>query len=131
MSELPPIEIPPAVRELAEQNVAQTRAAYAAFLTLAKQAQDMVAASQGDSARGVGELQAKATRYAEENVEASFRLASELAQARDLQEYAEIQSRYAQTQVITFGQQAKTLTRLLSEAAETAGNWAGRSGTKS
>ena len=57
-------------------------------------------------------------RYAEQNVEASFRLAADLAHARDLQEYAEIQARYAQTQVFTFTQQAQDLGRLVAEVAE-------------
>jgi phasin len=119
MFEKPPtVEIPAAVREMAEKNVEQSRAAYAQFLAMAKQAQDLMGQSQGDTSKSAMEVQTKAVRYAEQNVDASFRFASDLAHARDLQEYAEIQARYAQTQVQTYAQQAQDLGRLVAEVAQ-------------
>lgn len=118
MFDKPATEIPAAVREMAEKNVEQTRAAYLEFQKLARQSQELMAKSQGSSNQSVADVQTKAARYVEQNVEASFRLAGDLAQARDLQEYSEIQTRYAQTQVLTFQQQAKDLGRLVAEAAE-------------
>ena len=55
-----------------------------------------------------------------QNIDAGFRLAADLAQARDVKEYTEIQTRYAQTQAFTFHQQANDLGRLVSEATEKA-----------
>jgi phasin len=118
MFEKPSPEIPAAIREMAERNVEQSRAAYAQFLTMARHAQDMMAQSQGDTVKNAMDVQSKALRYAEQNVDASFRFASDLARARDLQEYAEIQTRYAQTQVPTYTQQAQDLGRLVAEAAQ-------------
>jgi phasin len=118
MFDKPSMEIPAAVREIAERNVEQTRSAYGQFLTLAHQAQDLMMKSQGEAMRSALEVQSKAMRYAEQNVDASFRFASDLAQARDMKEYAEIQTRYAQTQVATFNQQAQDLGRLVVEVAQ-------------
>jgi phasin len=118
MFEKPTMEIPQQVRDMAEKNVEQTRAAYQQFLTLARQAQDLMTKSSGDTTKSALDVQGKAMRYAEQNVDASFRFASDLAQARDLQEYAEIQARYAQTQVHTFSQQAQDLSRLVAEVAQ-------------
>jgi phasin len=118
MFEKPSAEIPAAIREMAERNVEQSRAAYAQFLTMARQAQEMMTQSQGDTVKNAMDVQNKALRYAEQNVDASFRFASDLARARDLQEYAEIQARYAQTQVQTYAQQAQDLGRLVAETAQ-------------
>lgn len=123
------VTIPEAVQKLAATNVAQTQAAYTQFLSLAAQAQELVTQSliangtPGPSSQCGNEataIQAKAQRYAQQNIDASFRLAADLAQARDLQEYAEIQTRYGQTQVITFAQQASDLKRLVEEVANKA-----------
>ena len=40
-------------------------------------------------------------RYAEQNMEANFAFVGELAKARDLREYMEVQSRHAQRQMQT------------------------------
>ena len=122
MSDKPTIEIPAAVRELAENNVEQTRAAYSQFLTMARQAQDLMTKSPAAETKSAVDIQSKAMRYAEQNVEASFRFASDLAHARDMQEYAEVQTRYAQTQVLTFAQQTQDLGRLVAEAANKVGS---------
>ena len=118
MFDKPSPEIPAAVREMAERNVEQTRAAYTQFLTMARQAQDLMMKAPGEEAKGALDVQSKATRYAEQNVEASFRLAADLAHARDLEEYAQIQARYAQTQVLTFTQQTHDLGRMVADVAQ-------------
>ena len=118
MIDKPSMEIPPQVREMAEKNVEQTRAAYDQFLAIARQAQDLVTKSQGGEMKNALEVQAKATRYTEQNMEAGFRFAADLAHARDMQEYAQIQVRYAQTQAQTLTQQAADLGRLVTEAAQ-------------
>ena len=135
------VAIPDAVQKLAAGNVAQTQAAYTQFLSLAAQAQELMTQAQtslsqsigtpanassqtstdtSQQAKDAGAVQAKAQRYASQNIDATFRLAGDLAQARDMQEYAEIQTRYAQTQVITFDQQARDLKRLVEDLAKKA-----------
>jgi phasin len=120
MSDKPQMEIPDAVRQLAERNVEQARSAYAQFMDVVRKAQDMVAKSSGAMTEGALEIQARAMKFAEENVEAGFRLAAELAKARDMKEYFEIQSRHAQRQMAVYAQQAQELGRLMAEAAQRA-----------
>ena len=116
MFDKPSKDVSATIREMAEKNVEQTRAAYEAFLGLAKQAQDMMGAAPGDMRPTFVQLKAK--RYGEMNMDANFRLAAELAEAHDVQEYVEIQTRFAQTQALTLAQQTMTLTRLVAEAAK-------------
>lgn len=117
MYDKPQFEIPAAVRELAERNVAQVRQAYDQVLTLMRKSQEAVAKSQGAMAQSAMEIQAKSLEFAQANIESNFRFASELARARDLKEYLETQSRYAQSQLETYSKQAHEITRLMSEAA--------------
>lgn len=120
MFEKPGMEIPEAVREVAERNVEQTKAAYGQFMDMARQAQAMVTKSQGAMAVSALELQQRAMRYAEQNIDANFKLASELARARDIKEYIEIQTRHAQAQMQAYAQQAQELGRLMADAAQKA-----------
>lgn len=118
MYEKPSFEIPDQVRQLAEKNVEQTRSAYNQFLDMARKAQDMAAKSQGDMVQAAMDVQTRALKYADDNMQASFRLASELARARDLQQYVEIQSRHAQEQMKAFSDQASELGKLMSDVAQ-------------
>ena len=124
MFDKPSLEIPPQIREMAEKNAAQTRDAMSQFIAMAKQAQEVMMKLQSDTMTPMDTrpafVQAKALRYAQQNMDAGLRLATELAEAHDVQEYAEIQTRYAQTQALTFHQQAQTLARLVAEAVQKA-----------
>jgi phasin len=120
MYDKPQFEIPEAVRELAERNVDQARSAYNQFMEMARRVQETLSKSQGAVASGAMELQSRVAKIAEDNMEASFKFASDLARARDLKEYLEIQQRFAQKQMQTYAQQAQELGKLLSEAAQKA-----------
>jgi phasin len=118
MPQMPTMEIPEAVRQLAERNVEQSRSAYTQFAEMAKRAQDMVTKSSGTMTQTALEIQMKALRFAEQNVDAGFSLASELARARDMKEYMEIQTKHAQRQMQNYANQAQELGRLMTEAAQ-------------
>ena len=117
MYETPHFEIPEAVREIAERNVEQARSAYTQFMDMTRQAQDLVVKSQGAMAASARDIQARAMRYAEQNIDDSFRFASDLARARDLKEYVEIQTKYAQQQMQAYASQAQDLGRMMADAA--------------
>lgn len=118
MSDTPPFEIPQQVRELAEKNVEQARQAYAQYMDMARKATEMLTRSTGAMADSTREVQGKAMRYAQDNLEASFSFAAELAKARDLKEAMEIQARYAQRQMRSYSEQSQDLGRLMAEAAQ-------------
>lgn len=115
-----PFEMPQQLRELAEKNVEQARATYAQFMDAMTQA--MSVWSTGPSnvmTSGFKDVQELAIRFAKENAEAGFTLASELANAKDIQGVITLQSRYAQTQLQSYARQAQELGRLMAEAART------------
>jgi len=118
MYDKPQIEIPEQVRQMAERNVEQARTAYNQFMDMARQVQNLVHRSSGAMAESAAEIQSRALRFAEQNMEAGFQFASELARARDLKEYLEIQSRHAQKQMQTYASQAQELGRMMSELAQ-------------
>lgn len=116
----PQFEIPDAVRELAERNVEQVRGAYAQFLDMARDAQDTAAKSTGVMAEGARELQARTLRFAQDHVDASFSLVTDLARAKDFKDYLDIQARYAQRQMAAYTEQAAELSRLMTDMTEKA-----------
>ncbi len=118
MYDKPQMEIPEQVRQLAERNVEQARSAYSQFMDMARQAQNAMSKQSGAMAESMVDLQARTLRFAEQNMEAGFQCASELARARDLKEYLEIQSKHAQRQMQTYAQQAQEIGRLMGEVAQ-------------
>jgi hypothetical protein len=63
-------------------------------------------------------VQERATRFAKQNADAAFAMASEIAAAKDIQDVLAIQARYAQTQMQSYALQAQELARLMAEAAQ-------------
>jgi hypothetical protein len=117
MADKPSFEIPPELRDLAEKNVEQARAAYGQFMDFLTQAMGAWAGSPaGVETASFRTVQEKAVAFAKENAERAFALASELARAKDVQEVLTLQSRYAQTQMQTFGIQAQQLSWLMADA---------------
>jgi phasin len=120
MQDNPQFEIPEPVREIAERNVEQARNAYAQFMDMARQAQDMIMKSQGAMTASALEIQTRAMKFAEKNIEQSFSFAEDIARARDLKQYVDIQQRHAQKQMQTYTEQAQELGRMVAEAAQKA-----------
>lgn len=117
MAETPSFEIPPELREMAEKNVEQARAAYGQFMDFLSQAMGAWSSTPGGAEMGgFRAVQEKAVGFAKENAERSFTLASELSRAKDMQEVLTLQSRYVQTQMQTFGIQAQQLSWLMADA---------------
>ena len=120
MAENQPFEMPQQLRELAERNVEQGRAAYAQFMDAMVQSTSMWwgAMPANEMTSGFKVVQERSVRFAKQNADACFALASELANAKNVQDVLAIQSRYAQTQMQAFALQAQELGRLLTEAAQ-------------
>jgi hypothetical protein len=117
MAETPSFEIPPELREMAEKNVEQARAAYGQFMDFLTQAMGAWASAPGGAEMGgFRAVQEKAVGFAKENAERSFALASDLSRAKDMQEMLTLQSRFVQTQMQTFGIQAQQLSWLMADA---------------
>ena len=115
-----PFDIPQQFRDIAEKNVEQASAAYGQFMNAMTQAMSMWwgAMPPNEMTSGFKTVQDRAVRFAKQNADAGFALASSLANAKDIQDVLAIQSRYAQTQMQAYGLQAQELGRLMSEAAQ-------------
>ena len=112
MAATPPFEIPPELRELAEKNIEQARAAYGQFMDFLTQA--IGASSKASSEFRV--VQERAIQFARENADRSFSLGRELARAKDVQEVLTLHSQFMQTQMQSYALQTQELGQLLSEA---------------
>ena len=118
----PQFEIPPQLRELATMNIVQAQLAFRQLMNAARQVQDMMGSMLPANAASAAlkEFQERVLTFTQQNADASFVLAHELANARDFQHVLEIQSRFAQEQIQTYSQQAQELGRLMAEAAQKA-----------
>jgi hypothetical protein len=115
-----PFEVPQRLRELAERNVEQGRAAYAQFMDAIVQATSMWLRVMpvNEMTSGFKVVQERGVRFAKQNADACFALASELANAKDVQDVLAIQGRYAQTQTQAYVLQAQELGRIMAKAAQ-------------
>jgi hypothetical protein len=115
-----PFEVPEPIRELAEKNVAQARATYGQFMDAMAQAVEIWSRAMpaNEVTAGFKVAQERAIRFAKQNAEACFALASELANAKNIQDMLAIHSRYAQTQMQAYALQAQELGRLMTEATQ-------------
>jgi hypothetical protein len=113
-------EIPQQLRELAERNVEQARAAYGQFMDAMAQATDIWIAAMpaNEMTSGLKVVRERAIRFAKQNAKACFASASELANAKDLQDALAIQGRYAQTQMQAYALQAQELGTRMGEASQ-------------
>ncbi len=120
MAQIPPFEIPQQLRELTERNIEQARVAYSQLMdAMAKTTGMWMAAMPSDElTAGFKTFQDRALLFAKQNAEASFAVASELTNAKNIQDLLAIQSRYAQTQMQAYALQAQEFARLMAEAAQ-------------
>jgi hypothetical protein len=120
MAQNQPFEIPEQLRELAERNVEQARAAYGQFMDAVVQATVMwmAAMPSNEMISGFKVVQERAIQFANQNAEACFAWARELANAKDIQDLLAIQSRFATKQMTTYALQAQELGLLMAEAAQ-------------
>ena len=115
-----PFEIPQQMRDLAQKNIEQASAAYGQFMGAMTHAMDMWSKpmSSNQMTSGFKVVQEQATKFAKQNAEAGFALATELAKAKDIQEILALQSRYAQTQMQAYALQAQQLGQLMVQATQ-------------
>jgi phasin len=115
-------DVPPEIREFAAQNIAQAQAAYNQLLEAARKAQEMMKTLMPSSplAAGMSDVEERAMRFAQQNLDAGFSLANELTKAKDLKEALQIQSRHAQLQMHAYALQAQELGAMINEASQKA-----------
>jgi hypothetical protein len=112
-------DVPRQLRELTERNVEQARSACSQFIDTMAQATSMwlSAMPSNETTSGLKAIHEQAACFAKQSAEACFAFASELANARDMQDVLGMQGRYAQKQMQAYGLQVQELGRLMAEAS--------------
>ncbi len=120
MAETRQMEIPREMRTLATQNIDQAREACKQFLDAASKVQDMMKTlvPANPALNGLSEVADRAMRFTQQNLDAGFSLAHELAEAKDVPEVLQIQSRHAQLQMHAYALQAQELGLLVKTALQ-------------
>jgi hypothetical protein len=77
-------------------------------------------------APGFREVQEHAAKLANENADAAFKLAKDVAQAKDLHELIDLQTRYVQSQMQWYADQTQEFGRLMARALTDVRNTQGR-----
>jgi hypothetical protein len=115
-----PFEMTQQIRELAEKNVEQARAAYGQYMDAMRQAMGIWSKGipENQMTSGFKVVQDRAIGFAKQNAEAGFALAADLAKSKDIAEMMSMQNRYAQTQMQSYALQAQELGRLMTEAVQ-------------
>ncbi len=110
--------VPQAIREIVAKNIDQARAGYNQLMDSAQKAQEMMTAliPSNPALQGLIQAQERALKFARQNVDASFSLADELANAATLPEMLQIQSRHVQSQMQAYTRQANEFTTEVSGA---------------
>jgi len=110
-------EVPQELRHLAEENVERARQLYVQFMDGVGQAiATWSSASSEVIAPGFREVQERAVKFANENADAAFKLAKDVAQAKDLHELIDLQTRYVQSQMKWYADQTQEFGRLMARA---------------
>ena len=73
-------------------------------------------ASSGVIAPGFHEVQESSVKFADENADAAFKLAKDVAQTKDLHELIDLQTRYVQSQMKWYADQTQEFGRLMARA---------------
>ena len=117
MAQDPKFEVPQGLRHLAEENVERARQLYLQFMDGVGQAMaSWSSASSEIIAPGFREVQERAVNLANENANAAFKLAKDVAQAKDLHELIDLQTRYVQSQMKGYADQSQEFGRLMAKA---------------
>ena len=120
MAQPPTFEIPQQLRDLTEKNLEHARNAYGQFMDAMTQAMGVWTNATPANAMtsGFKVVQDRAVKFAKQNGDACFNMATELATAKDLTDVLSIQSRHAQSMMQSYSLQAQELSRLMVEAAQ-------------
>ncbi len=122
MAEAKQLEVPQEMREFVTKNIEQAREACKQLMDATSKAQDMMKTliPKNPALEGLGEVTERAMRFTQQNLDAGFSLAQELAKAKDLTEVLQIQNRHAQLQMHAYALQAQELGTLVNVALQKA-----------
>ncbi|MEK9279818.1 MULTISPECIES: phasin family protein [unclassified Bradyrhizobium] len=110
-------EIPAEMRSMAETNFKRARETFEKLFAGAQAAAGSMEERGATMRAGARDIGAKASAFAETNVQASLDYAQSLAHARDLSEVMRLHGEYVQAQMHTLAEQASEMSQVVSRAA--------------
>ena len=115
-----PFEIPQTLRDVSEQNLKQTQAAYEQLMDFVTKAMGAWtdALPSNPMAAGFKDVQDRAMNIAMENAESAFTFAGKINNARTPQEILTLQTQFAQDRMKVFVTHTQQLYSLIGEALQ-------------
>ncbi len=107
------------MREMTETGIERARASYEQFKDSAQETVDLFDGSAAAFKSGSVDLNTKAIEYAQANLNAGFEFARRAVAVKDVSEFFELQSAFAQNQFKSYAEQAQDLGTLSAKVAET------------
>lgn len=114
---IPGVEVPPAVREIAEKGIASYRENYAKLKDAADQVNSALESSYTTASKGVAQYNTKVIEALQSNVNSAFDYFNSLLTAKTLAEAVELSAGHARKQFETLTVQAKDLSALAQKVA--------------
>ncbi|MFG1296065.1 MULTISPECIES: phasin [Xanthobacter] len=114
---VPPVEVPPAVREIAEKGLATLRENYEKLKASAEQVNSTLETTYTTASKGIAEYNAKVLEAMQSNVNSTFDYFNSLLQTKSMADAVELSTSHARKQFETVSGQAKELTSLAQKVA--------------
>lgn len=114
---VPGMEVPPAVREIAEKGLATYRENYSKLKATADQVNAALEDSATSASRGVAQYNAKVLEAVQSNVNSAFDYFTSMLTAKSVAEAVELSTGHARKQFETLTAQAKDLSALAQKVA--------------
>lgn len=113
-------DIPPEMRNVAEQSVVQARQAFDGFMNAAQKALGKMEEQTAAAQAGAKDAGKRVMSFAEQNVANSFAFAERLVRAKDVEEMMRIQAEFVRSQMENLASQARELGQVPAQAAREA-----------
>ncbi len=115
--EVPRIEVPVVLRELAEKGVSQAKETYEKLRSAAEEATDVLEQSYANASKGVSDYNLKLIEAARENANAAFDFAAQIVTVKSLSDVLELSSRHTRRQYEAVAAQTKELAAIAQKTA--------------
>ena len=121
MPAMPNVEVPAAVREMAEKSVAQAKDAYEKMKSAAEEATDVLEDTYETTRKGVVTFNMKAIDAVKANSDATFAFARDMLAVKSLSEAIELQTAFTRKSFEAMSAQAKEFQELATKIATESG----------
>jgi len=111
------MEIPAALRDIAEKGVTQAKEAYEKIRSVAEEATDALEDTYGATTKGLSELSLKLIETARENTNSAFDFATQLIAVKSVSEAVELSTTHTRKRYETVTAQTKELGAMAQKVA--------------